>query len=386
MSIVPAAAPHTKWSRVVLIAIAAAAIVGVVLLAFTWAGITSSAKNIPLAVTGPDAQVQALEKALEDKAGGTFTITAVASRDAATALIRSRDAYGAVVLGQAPEVLTASANGTAVSQILTGVAQQLQTQINQAAAAAGPAAAAGHPAPVAPKVTLTDVVPLAAADSKGTGLALAAFPLAFGGMIGGILVSLMVVGNRRRLGTLALYSILAGGLIVLVMQGLYGVLQGNAMLNGLGAGLALLGTSSLIVGLNALIGTAGIPVGAVTTMLIANPISAATAPMQFLPEPWGAIGQWFVPGASTTLLRDLSYFPDANTLFPWLVLAGWTIAGVMFTLAGHFRNQEVVHIEGSLDPEPVLARATPATATRSRPRTAQGNPQHEKDSSENRDR
>ncbi|MEO5778920.1 MAG: hypothetical protein ABIQ22_03985 [Arthrobacter oryzae] len=351
MSIVPAAVPHTKWSRVVLIAIATASIVGVVLLAFTWAGITSSAKNIPLALTGPDAQVQALEKALEDKAGGTFTITTADSRDAATALIRSRDASGAVVLGQAPEVLTASANGTAVSQILTGVAQQLQTQINQATAAA-----AGHPAPVAPKVTVTDIVPLAASDAKGTGLALAAFPLAMGGMIGGILVSLVVVGNRRRLGTLTLYSILAGGLIVLVMQGLYGVLQGNAMLNGLGAGLALLGTSSFIVGLNALIGTAGIPVGAVTTMLIANPISAATAPMQFLPEPWGTIGQWFVPGASTTLLRDLSYFPDANALFPWLVLAGWTLAGVMFTMAGHFRNQEVVHIGGSLDTE-----HTPAT-------------------------
>ncbi|WP_426977739.1 hypothetical protein ACQCSU_00945 [Pseudarthrobacter sp. O4] len=348
MSVVPAAAPHTKWSRVVLIAIAAASIVGVVLLAFTWAGITSSAKNIPLAVTGPDAQVQALEKALEDKAAGTFTITTVATRDAATALIRSRDAYGAVVLGQAPEVLTASANGTVVSQVLTGVAQQLQLQINQAA----PAAA------VAPKVAVTDVVPLAASDAKGTGLALAGFPMAFGGMIGGILVSLVVVGNRRRLGALALYSILAGGIIVLVMQGLYGVLQGNVALNGLGAALALLGTSSLIVGLNALIGTAGIPVGAVTTMLIANPISAATTPMQFLPDPWGTIGQWFVPGASTTLLRDLSYFPDANALFPWLVLAGWTSAGVVFAMIGHFRNQEVVHVEGSLDPESVPAAAT----------------------------
>ncbi|XAS68224.1 ABC transporter permease [Micrococcaceae bacterium Sec5.7] len=352
MSIVPAAAPHTKWSRVVLIAIAAAAIVGVVLLAFTWFGVTSSAKDIPLAVIGPDAQVQALEKALEDKAAGTFTITTVDSRDAATALIRSRDAYGAVVLGQTPEVLTASANGTAVSQILTGVAQQIQSQINQAGASA-PAAA--------PKVIVTDLVPLAASDAKGTGLALAGFPLAMGGMIGGILVSLTVVGNRRRLGALALYSILAGGIIVLVMQGLYGVLQGNVALNGLAAALSLLGTSSFIVGLNALIGTAGIPVGAVITMLIANPISAASAPMQFLPGPWGTIGQWLVPGASTTLLRDLSYFPDANTLFPWLVLAGWTLAGVLFTMIGHFRNQEVVHIEGSLDPEPGSTRATANT-------------------------
>lgn len=352
MSIAPAAVPHTKWSRVAVIAIAAAAIVAVVLLAFTWAGVGSSAKNIPLAVTGPAAQVQALEKALEENSAGTFTITEVADMDQATALIRTRDVYGAVVLGTPVEVLTASANGTAVSQILTGVAQQLQLQVSQSMVADG------KPVTAAPQVIVTDVVPLAETDAKGTGLTLAAFPLAFGGMIGGILVSLVVVGNRRRLGALALYSVLAGGIIVLVMQGLYGVFQGNIALNIAAVALSLLGTSSFIVGLNALIGTAGIPIGAVTTMLIANPISAATAPIQFLPGPFGVIGQFFVPGASTTLLRDLSYFPEANTLVPWLVLAAWTLAGMAFTLIGHFRNQEVIHIENSLETEPTPAMAT----------------------------
>ncbi len=352
MSIVPAAAPHTKWSRVAVIAIATAAIVGVVLFAFTWAGVGSSAKNIPLAVAGPASQVQALEKALEENSSGTFKVTEVEDKDQAAALIRSRDVYGAVLLGSPAEVLTASANGTAVSQILTGIAQQLQLQISQGVVAAG------KPVTAAPKVIVTDIVSLVPTDAKGTGLTLAAFPLAFGGMIGGILVSLVVVGNRRRIATLVIYSVLAGGIIVLVMQGLYGVFQGNVVLNILAVALSLLGTSSFIVGLNALIGMAGIPIGAVLTMLIANPISSATAPVQFLPGPFGIIGQFFVPGASTTLLRDLSYFPDANTLAPWLVLAAWTLAGVVFTLIGHFRNQEVVHIENSLDTDPAPVMAT----------------------------
>ena len=77
------------------------------------------------------------------------------------------------------------------------------------------------------------------------------------------------------------------------------------------------------------------------SVLVGNPLSAATQPLQFMVGPWGAIGQWFVPGASVTLLRDLSYFPDANATFPWLVLAGWAAVGVIGMLAGHFRNQEV---------------------------------------------
>ena len=71
---------------------------------------------------------------------------------------------------------------------------------------------------------------------------------------------------------------------------------------------------------------------------MANPISAAAIPVEFLPEPWGAIGQWFPPGAAATLLRDLSYFPAADTTFPWLVLAGWAAGGILLSLLGHFRT------------------------------------------------
>jgi hypothetical protein len=93
--------------------------------------------------------------------------------------------------------------------------------------------------------------------------------------------------------------------------------------------------------MNALFGRVGIAVGAVLTVLVGNPLSAAAQPLQFLVGPWGAIGQWFVPGASVSLLRDLSYFPSADALFPWLVLLGWAAVGVVGMLAGHFRDQEV---------------------------------------------
>jgi hypothetical protein len=133
------------------------------------------------------------------------------------------------------------------------------------------------------------------------------------------------------------------------MQGWFGVLQGVFWINGLAVSLATFATASFIVGMNALIGKAGIAVGSVVTMLVGNPLSSAAQPLQFTAAPWGAIGQWFVPGASGTLVRDLSYFPDANPTFAWLVLAGWALVGVVTMMAGHFRNQVVLRAaaEGS---------------------------------------
>jgi hypothetical protein len=342
----PAGTPHTPWLRSLLLAVGAAAAVVVVLLAFLWPTVTSTVKDLPIAIAGDSAAVSAVEKQLDTAAEGAFDVTAVSSRQDAVDLIRTRDVYGAIVLGDAPEVLTASANGAAVSQLLGQVATRIQAQAQQQADAAVKQAIAAGRAPagtIAPTITVkvTDVVPLASSDPRGLGLAAAAFPLVLGGMLGGILISVLVAGSWRRLTAVAAYAV-AGGLAVAgILQGWFGILQGDFWLNALAVGLSMFATASVIVGANALIGRAGIAVGAVITVLIGNPLSAAAQPLQFLVGPWGAIGQWFVPGASVTLLRDLSYFPDADAAFPWLVLLGWAVLGVVAMLAGHFRNQEV---------------------------------------------
>ncbi|WP_348788376.1 ABC transporter permease [Leifsonia sp. NPDC080035] len=338
--------PRTPWPRALVLALGAAAAVVVLLLAFLWPTVTSSVKDLPIAIAGPAAQVSAVEKQLDAAADGAFDVTAVSTRQDAVDRIRTRDVYGAIILGDKPEVLTASANGAAVTQLLTGVAGTLQEQANaQAAAAVKQAIAAGR-APAgtaAPTITVpvTDVVPLASTDSRGVGLTAAAFPLVLGGMIGGLLISLLVAGSWRRLTVVAAYAAVGGLAIVGIMQGWFGILQGSFWLNALAVGLSLFATAAFIVGMNALLGRPGIAVGAVLTVLVGNPISSAAQPLQFLVGPWGEIGQWFVPGASVTLLRDLSYFPDASTAFPWLVLLGWAAVGVVAMLAGHFRNQEV---------------------------------------------
>ncbi|MBX3098533.1 MAG: hypothetical protein KF761_03050 [Salinibacterium sp.] len=281
-----------------------------------------------------------LEGALEQQSPGAFAFVEAADRAGAVDLIESRAVYGAIVLGQAPEVLTASAGSPIVAQQLASLAPVLQAKLTAALAAQG----IQPPAPIV--VTVTDVVPLAATDSRGAGLASSSFPLLLGGLLGGIAISLAVVGVWRRVAAVVGYSVVAGLSLAGIMQGWFGALQGAYLVNAAAIALALLSMSAVIVGLVSVLGRPGLAVGPIVFLLIANPISSFAQPLEFLLQPWGVVGQWFPPGAAATLLRDLSYFPSADATFPWLVLTGWAVAGLLLALLGHSRGRKAAAISG----------------------------------------
>jgi hypothetical protein len=203
----------------------------------------------------------------------------------------------------------------------------------------GSGSASSGSATTPPTVRVTDVVALSSHDATGSGLAAASFPLVLGGMLGGVLVSFLVVGPARRITALLVYGIAAGVVVTLVLQTWLEVLQRDWLLNAAAFGLAMAATAAIVSGFNALLGTAGIGVGSVVSLLIGNPIAGATLPYQFIPAPWGDVGQVFVPGAASSLVRSLSYFPDADVSKQWLVLAAWTLGGMVLTVVGHFRSQ-----------------------------------------------
>ncbi|QYG12889.1 hypothetical protein [Microbacterium sp. PAMC22086] len=358
---------RTPWWRLPLIAVAMSLLVGVVLLAFSWPAVNADPKDLPIGIVGSADQIEQVGAAIDDQSDGAIALIEYDDRDAAVDAIEHRQAYGAIVLpaseGDAPEMLTATAASPVVAQMLQSVAQQQQTQIDaqihsaieaklsglQEAFAAQMKAAlqavmSGQAPPSPPEgaapvsiptvtVTVTDIVPLSDGDPRGTGLTAAMFPMVIGGMIGGIAITLLVkLGGARRVVAVILYAAAAGLVLAGILQGLYGALQGSYGLNAAAIALAIAAISSTITGLAGLIGPAGVGVGAAFTMLVANPISAATTPVEFLPTPWGAVGQWLPPGAAAALLRNLSYFPEADTGFSWLVLAVWAAAGVALTL------------------------------------------------------
>src|SRR6478735_12278881 len=92
----------TPWRRVLGLAVGLGAVVGVVLLAFLWPSVTVEARDVPVTVAGPAEQVAQVQAGLDAAAPGVLDVTGVADRDAAVALVGSRDAYGAIVLGPSP--------------------------------------------------------------------------------------------------------------------------------------------------------------------------------------------------------------------------------------------------------------------------------------------
>lgn len=182
------------------------------------------------------------------------------------------------------------------------------------------------------------VTVLTASAANATAFALAGLPMVLGGIVGGSVLSLSLRGTGRRLLGVLAYAVIGGGAIVAVLDPWLGVLTGDLFPLWGAMSLSLAATASVIVGLHSLIGAAGVPVGAILTMLIGNPISGAQAPSSFLAGAWGVIGQAFVPGASTTLLRSLAFFPDAATAPQWIVLSVWAAAGLLLIAVGHHRT------------------------------------------------
>ncbi len=321
-------APRTPWAKAIGLGLGASIAVLLIVLAFLWPSKTSTAHHLPVSIAGPEQAVTAMTEQLKQKAPDLLDLKPAADRAEAERQIKERESYGAIVLSAtaAPEVLTAPAAGAAGTQVLTQLAATLQAGLTAQAQAAGAQA---------PTVTVTAVVPLSADDPNGTGLTAAAFPLALGGVMGGVMVSLLIRGTWQRFAAAATFAAAAGGLMVWVMQAWFGYLQGNAWLNFLAIGLTVLATATFMIGCVKLLGRPGMALGPVVTVLLGNPLSGSAAPWQFLPEPWGAIGQYLVPGAGNTLLRSLSYFPDAATAQQWLTLAAWVVFGAILAIIGH---------------------------------------------------
>lgn len=304
-------------ARAVGITIAA---VTLIMLAFLWPSYTAKVRHLPVAVAAPAQLQPQVQQKLA--ASGAFDVRSASSRDDLVRQIRHREVYGGFMLDpqtHAVELLTAPAASPVAAQALQGAGQAMAAQAKMA-------------------VKVTEVVPLSSKDPRGAGLAILSLPLAMGGMVGGIMISLLVHGFRRRLPALLGYGAVGGLVLILILHSWMHILQGSFWLEALAMGLALFATASVITGLKHLLGNVGMGLGAVITMFLGNPLSSMSMPSEMLPWHWGTLGQFLVPGAAGTLLRLTSYFPDASTTRPWLVLCGWSLLGIVLMAVAH-RNK-----------------------------------------------
>lgn len=265
-------------------------------------------RDLPVVVAGPPAFAQQLASVKP----GAFTVTTVASPEAADAALRDRSAYAAFIVGPGGISLhTASAAAPIVAQLLTQAASQLSP---------------GKSVPV------TDIVPTTPQDPRGAGFASGFLPLALTSMLAGVLLVLALRSRLARLLGLLAYAVLTSFVGALVLDWL-GVLPAWTS-SVVPLGLFALAAAGLVAGLGSLLGRAGLGLGALLVFLVGNPLSAVAAAPELLPQPWGAVGQWLPIGAGATLLRSAAFFDWAGSTHALWVLIGTAVLGLAFVLIG----------------------------------------------------
>jgi hypothetical protein len=285
--------------------------VALVLTLFAWPAAKLEPRDLPVGVAGPAAAAAPIEKRLSAREGA-FDLHRYAGEAAARAAIEDREVYGAFVATPAgPKVLTASAASPAVAQQLTHAAGEAGAQVE-------------------------DVVE---AGPQAPALAASVLPLVIAGLLVGIVAALASSRGLGRAGLVVAGSVLTGLVATALVQGWLDVVRGDWVANAGVLSLTVLAIAATLAGLYAVVGRAGLAIGALTMIFVGNPFSGVGSAPELLPEPAGAIGQLLPPGAGGNLLRSTGFFDGAGGTGHLTVLAVWTAAGLAFLLAAELRGR-----------------------------------------------
>src|SRR5690606_32459173 len=112
-------------------------------------------------------------------------------------------------------------------------------------------------------------------------------------------------------------------------QGWLDALRGEWWLNACAAAVTVFAVASVVAGLSASLGRIGTALGVLVTVVLGNPLSGVSAAPELLPRWAGATGQLLPPGAGATLVRNVAFFDGAAVAAPLLVLAAWTVVGLL---------------------------------------------------------
>jgi hypothetical protein len=270
--------------------------------------------QLPVGVVAPPVVVAQLQRSISAQAGDAVALRPAG--DAARA--RHQLEHGQLVAaylpshGQAARLLVGGAQGTAVTQTVTGI-------FTHAAQGQGM------------RLRVDDVVPLSGADPRG----FSGFYVIFGVTLAGFIFGQtshtysrhLPLGQRlvQALG----FAVLAGLAGALLAGPLFGVLPGSFV--AVAGVLVLLGLASALatMALTALLGDAGIVVATLLLVIVGNATSGGVVAASFLPAGFRQLSQALPPGAATTALRRVDYFGSVAVLGPVMVLAAWALSGLL---------------------------------------------------------
>jgi hypothetical protein len=272
----------------------------------------SSPTKLPIGLAGTPAITNQLKPLFVSKTS-PFEVTVYSSEAQLRSAIKHREVYGGLTVSTtAATMLVSSAASPVAAETLGSVASELGQQFSTT-------------------IAVSDVVPAPKKDPRGTGLASLGLPLVIGSILPALLLVLLY---RRRapaqLGTAAGAAVLIGGALAAILTFWLGATDGaNYWLLTLALAAGVLATSLILLGLSAIAGRIGLGIGVAALVLIAAPLSGLSSAPEWLPDPWGDLGQLLPPGASATLLRSTAFFDGHGAGQAMIVLAVWALAGLL---------------------------------------------------------
>ncbi|MFI2454605.1 ABC transporter permease [Streptomyces chengbuensis] len=327
------ASPARRTIAVMLLIPAVAALA---LWAFAWPAARLAPHDLPIGVAGPASAAAPLEQRFEHRQGA-FDVHRYDDESAAREAIEDRVVYGAVaVTPQGPKVLTATAASPVVAQLL------------RESVTAG--------APPGTRVAVEDVVAPPAGDPRGSAPASSVLPLALAGVAAGGMVTGLGLRGARSAAALTGAAVFVGVSATAIAHSGLGILAGDWWTEAAAFTLTTLAVGAGVAGLAALLGPAGIGLGALLIVLLGNPFSGVASAPELLPEPVGLIGEWLPPGAGGSLLRSVAYFDGSGAGGPALTLSLWAALGLTAVLIGGGRRRSVAPAFATTRPvEPAAA-------------------------------
>lgn len=294
-----------------------ALVIGVVLIAafaffFVYPGHDPKPNGVPVAVAAEEPIASLLSDTLEED--GRFEVQAVDDEDAARDAILDREVYGAFVVDGdgAATLLRATAASLAVADLLEGVGTVIAEQRDV-------------------ELDVTDIRELDEGDPRGISVNLLTLATSVPAILGALLTMTFAptLAAGARVLMVGLFAIIGGLASTLVVHTGIGAIPGNFLGIWAIVSFAIFAIAIASAAIIALLGPAGTGVSFMIFLMLGNPASGAAGAPELLPTLWRDGGQFLQPGAFAKALRGAAYFDWAGTTMPLLVLAGWSLFGVV---------------------------------------------------------
>ncbi|MCO5972557.1 ABC transporter permease [Actinoallomurus soli] len=269
--------------------------------------------SLPVAIVGNyrPARAKAFIGGLEKALNASVRIYPYESREAAVDAVDAQKVFAILDFrdsGRAVTVDVAGASGASVAQLL----EQTTPKVGRATGVA---------------VTVRDVKPLQRGDPRGLAVFYVSIAAVILGFVGAVQLSAHAeaLAPLERIAFTVAYSVLGGFVIVAIVDWLLGALRLP-----FGASWPILSFTMFTCGMvftmfKTLFGRwAMLPTWSLM-VLLGNPSSGGAVSWALLPSPLGTIGRWLPPGASVNAQHTAIYFRHHQHVFPFLVLAGWSL-------------------------------------------------------------